>query len=679
VSGPGALPWALALLALAAATLPLGEVLRSIGARWSGLLRCTDPIERGLVDLYLAGASLYLVGVVPFGLFTPFTPVVLLVGGAVAWFLLRIVRLRTRSRPYERPLEAGRLLSVPVLLVLLATLALFAIEVSAAVGAPTGNTFDSSVLVDFVARTTATHSFPTTLSPIAPVGVAYPQGSTAWIATAQYLFALPPPRAPLLLTPLFLALAPLAGYVWGRRCLGSPAGGLAFGLFFALLATWTRVLASGSNDFVFAFPLVLLLWSWAPRWSGPALPSWPDAIAWGALAGYSAALNPTGAQLLFLVLPVFALLSVRPSVRGAIGWGTRWFVAALIALAWLAPSVGVLWSGRSSPGLIPGASAGAPHASALVLARVVGLTDPLLFGPTNVWWSPFLALRVELAVLLIVGIGGLVLPLRSSLGRGRAELGRFVLALTLVTIALFLLLSIPYASVPGLRSVASLTNALELSIWLFTGFGGIAAIPLAELIAMLAREWEAPGVRPESSSTPAVRRGPRSAHTAIPKRTAVAFLVVVALVGAGVAVTATQLPGYVGSIYGTYGNVSSADFALLAWAGSHLPSGARVLVAPGSAAEFLPGYVPSVRIIEPMLGIRFNATYESVIRALDVGDLSGALFSNLSALGVEYIAVTENNTALDAPFAPLPLVQDPANFPVLFQQGDAYLFAYAHG
>jgi hypothetical protein len=351
----------------------------------------------------------------------------------------------------------------------------------------------------------------------------------------------------------------------------------------------------------------------------------------------------------------------------------------MIALLWVLPSAWVLWSGRSSPGLIPGSAAGAPHSVAFSIPQIIGLTDPLLFGASNVWWSPFPALRIELALLLLVGVAMLLLPHRGTVGDGRGVLGRFALAITVVAFVVFLVLSIPYATFPALRSLAALTNGSELSIWLFTGFAGVAALPLAELFRTVERDWETARSSGEPRSTPGDHRIIPAATPAIPTRTVVAFLLVVALVGAGGVVTAVQLPNYVGSIYGTYGNVSNADFALLEWAGAHLPAGARVLVAPGSAAEFLPGYLPSIRLIEPMLGIRFNATYESVVRALDAGMLSGALFTNLTALGVEYVAVTGNNTALDAPFAPLPLVLDPVNFTPLFQQGDAYLFAYSNG
>jgi hypothetical protein len=127
--------------------------------------------------------------------------------------------------------------------------------------------------------------------------------------------------------------------------------------------------------------------------------------------------------------------------------------------------------------------------------------------------------------------------------------------------------------------------------------------------------------------------------------------------------------------------VTADDFAMLTYLGSHLPPGARVLVAPGSAAEFLPAYASDVVIVYPMVpgwtGI--NASYSLVVRELTNDTLDGAGTAALRVLNLGFIAVTGPSTTLWPPFSPGPLLNDSAEFPVLFHQGAAYVFGDALG
>ncbi|HTT25695.1 MAG TPA: hypothetical protein VMH90_01865, partial [Thermoplasmata archaeon] len=152
---------------------------------------------------------------------------------------------------------------------------------------------------------------------------------------------------------------------------------------------------------------------------------------------------------------------------------------------------------------------------------------------------------------------------------------------------------------------------------------------------------------------------------------------VLLLVLPGVAVTATSFPSYDAMLYDSFGNVTASDFAMLDWAGAHLPDGARVLVAPGSAAGFLPGYAPGAVVLFPMIGgARSNGSYELVVGELDNGTLDAAGERAMANLSVGFVAVTGANSQLYEPFEPFPLLDD-ARYSVIFQEGDAYLFSRA--
>jgi hypothetical protein len=672
--GPSGLTWALELLLLAAVFLPAGELIRRLASRWVSLFRGLGWIERVLLDLYLGGGGLYVFAAVPLGLFGLPLVIAYLAGGAAMLLIVLVWSGRTRAQSTASSPLRWRFEYLPGLLVVGATVAVFAIEVAVAEGVPTGNSFDTSLLTDYVALLLLHHQVAVSLAPIAPQLTSYPQGATVWIAAAQLIYSLPPARSPLLVTPLFLSLSPLAGYVLGRRQLGAPWAGAAIGLTFALIGSWTRVMVATSNDFVFSFPLVLWLLARIDIWRQASAPSWPDAIGYGAVAGYSAALNPVGAEWLFPTLVVLGLLvgGLRlPYLRRAI---PRWLGALATSLVFVSPA---LWSIARGGGTLFASSGTVAVPAPIGLpgispAQFVGLIDPFLFGPNDVWLSPFVALRLELAILLVGGAAVLVIPeLLDRLGaRGR----RFrELVLTAMGLAIVILL-IQVGAARGLgalNGLASISSAAEISVYLFALFALLAAIPIYLLV-----EYSLPDAVRAGAGTatapPVPATTPRPRRPSLTGPQAISVFLVVVLVGSGIAVTATDFPPYLQYLYGGYGRVTSSDFALFSWASHDLPPGARVLVAPGSAAQFLPGYV-EVAVIFPVQSIARNASYVDLDAQLVHGHLNATGYQELGWLEIQYIAVTGNTTNLWAPFDPAALMT-PAFDPV-FHQGDAYVFA----
>jgi len=660
------------LLLFAAAVVVVGEAGRVLLARWVDSWKSLEALERVLLDFFLGGAVFYLLAALPLAMFGA-APLAGLVGVAAGAVLARAVVRRRRGLGQD-PVALLRPLGRPwPLLTLLSALGLLAFEVALAVPVGTGNTYDSSLLTLYTARLLTAHQIPLSFLPYANVGILYPQGATVWLGAAQLFLGLPAARTSLLVTPLFFALAPLGGYVLGRRLLGSARAGAAFALTLAFIASWTRVLVGGSNDFVMAFPLVLLLTAQAAGWVR-SLPTVADALGFGVLVGYSAAMNPVGAEWLLPSMLLAGLLA-SPRLAGAgLRWVGRWAAALAIALAILTPTWYVLAHGVHSPGFVPGSGA-APTGihGGITSSQFVGLVDPYLFRPTDVWLSPVPALRLELAILLTVGAALVVLVHRGPLARYLGGFRTFFLSSFVVVLAL---LGVELAASTGWGPALDLTNltsAAELSIWLFAWYGFVAALPL-----VLALEWLAslsratPTAAPPAPPSPSrpTRRG--RARTAALVPLAVALLIVLP----GVALTPAQLASSVTTLYTDFGNVTAEDFALLSYLGGHLPPGARLLVAPGSAAEFVPAYDPNVAILYPMVpgwpGV--NASYTLVVRELTNDTLDGAGSAALRSLDVGYIAVTGNSTTLWPPFRPGPLLNDSADFPVLFHQGAAYVF-----
>jgi hypothetical protein len=664
----------LGLLGLAAASTVLGEVVRLLAARWVASWRELEAIERGLLDFFLGGAAFYLLAALPVGGFGLPALLGLLLVGAVGVLLAAVRRARARTLSLSQ-LIAPALRPAP-LLTLGIGLALFVFEAVVALPVGTGNTYDSSLLTFYTSRLLDGHQLALSFRPSTAVGILYPQGTTAWLGASELLVGLPGARASLLLTPLFFGLAPLGGFVLGRRLLGTDLAGLSFALVLATTASWTRVLVGGSNDFVFAFPLVLWLAGQAVRWVR-AVPTLADAAAFGLVLGYSATLNPVGAEWLLPALLIAAALVV-PRFAGSLRrWLGRWATALGVALLPLLPSWWVLGGGLGSPDLVPGA--GAPPSGAaygINSAQFVGAIDPYLFRSQDVWLSPLPALRLELAVLLTLGLALVFLFGRSVLGSGLGPTRAFLVGGLAATIG-WLVLAWAGSIGGSLARPAELTSVAELSIWLFTLYALIATLPLWIALRRAVRALARPtpfvpsrfGRRPSEGLSGRTR--PRNELAWLfPAAAAILILL------PGAVLTPTQLPPVLANLYNDFGNVTAADFDLLSFAGAHLPNGARVLVAPGSAGEFLPVYAPRAVLLFPMVPgwAWLNASYGLVIRELTNATLDPAGMSAVRVLGVQFIVVTQANTVLWPAFSPVPLLGDASTFAVLFHEGDAYLF-----
>ena len=669
VPGPPTVLWATALPLWAIAVAVLGEAVRSIVARWVPLWRSQEPVERFLVDLYVGGAIFYLVASVPVGAFSLAAVVGLPMAAAVGLLVAAVVR---RHRGISGSVRASLLRGVgwAPAVALLAALGLYLVEVSTAVAAPTGNTYDSSLLTTYTSLLLQRGMTPLSFHPYAASMILYPQGSTVWFGAAQLTFGLPAARTALLVTPLFLGLAPLAGYVAGRRLFGTDRAGATVALAMACLGPSSRAMVAGSNDFVLAFPLVLLLAAWSAEWTREAPPSWADAVGFGLLLGYSAALNPVGAEWLLPCLVGCGLVA-GPRIAGrAVRWASRWGAAAMASMVPIVPSLYVLLLGLRSPGFVPGsASAPATAHAGISVANLIGSLDPFLFRGSDVELAPVPILRAELAILLVLGLGILLLARRGTL----SSFARWALAAGVSLGAWLVVLAAAGAGVPVSGGFANISSGAELSTWLFAVYGLVASVPLVLLFDRLAA---AGPPRPAGSTgRRAARRTPSAGGVVLP------LVAVLLVLGPGVVLTPTSLASVERTLYTDFGNVSPSDFALLACAGATLPAGSRVLAAPGSAAEFLPGYARHIALLYPLVpGWPWvNGSYRLVVDQLSNATLNASGRSALAALDVGFIAVTQNNTVLWPAFSPTPMLADPANFTAVFHQGDAYLFATTGG
>jgi len=678
---PGAL-WAVSLLLWAGSSVVLGEAVRTIGARAIPFWRIGEPVERLVTDLYVGGGTLYLLAAVQLGIFA--APVVRGLPIAAAVFVLyRVGRARAR-RTADRPAAqlAAAVGSPWTVVAFLSALGLFLVEIAAALPVPTGNTLDSSLLTIYTTQLLQHGSVPLSFRPYGTTAILYPQGSTVWFAWAQGTFGLPPARTALLVTPLFLALPPLSGYVLGLRWFRSERVGAAFAVALAFLGPSTRSLAAGSNDFVLATPLVLLLAAQARLWFDRGVPSLANAAGFGLLVGYAGAINVVGTEWLLPALLVLGVVATPRFGGRLLAWGGRWATTVATALLAGVPSIYVLVSGAVRPGSLDGALSAPARASVgISAAQLVGSLDPFLFRGSSVALSPIPIVRAELAVLLVVGVGVLLLANEEGDG-GSGRFARWAASCGLAVGGWLVILYVAHRPGSPLRALPFVSNSQELSMSLFLLYGLVAAIPLAVAFGggRLERQRPAATDRPRRAR-PAESHGRRTAA-------AVAFAIVVVVPAA--VLTPASLGPVLADTYQDFGNVTAADFDLFGHAAGWFAPGARLLVAPGSAAQFLPGYAPGIVLVLPMAPgwSRANASYNAVVRDLSNGTLDAGGRAALASLAVDFVVVTGNSTVLWPAFWAAPLVHADYNvtnatthttsteptFPVLWHEADAWVF-----
>ena len=416
-------------------------------------------------------------------------------------------------------------------------------------------------------------------------------------------------------------------------------------------------------------------------WVITGLTSARSALALGLLLGSITALSAAVGVSLILLLGGWILLFHR---RGGAPLGSivfRLLVAVGVAAIFVARSVAgvVEWFGY--PGHVI-TDTGSPPYHAIITGSVYGgwmqLLDP--FVPFKWRVSPIPVLSVELQILLVVGVvlsGWLLVRPQSALSRLLSpELVRWVIASTIILLAetsILLALGTVNGSVSGIQSV---TNVWETSILLFLFYQLIAVLPLIAATNYLGNRPSTPRksvalARPPSSCKPI--SGGRTAANWRP----IAVAVLLVALGTGGAATVGAVPGYLHSYLLTQANSTTDDVVALEWASTHLPSCSRVLVAPGSAAQFLPEYAV-LNVVFPTFPYPVNQSYNTVVGNLTAGIYSNSTRSAMLDLGVTEVFATGQTTVTFLPFDVQPL-EHSSDFSVLFAQGDATILEFLPG
>ena len=672
------------LLLLVVLLLPLGDLLRKVAQRVLRLSLQFSLMERILLDLYLAGGSYLFLASLGIPIFDESSIFAVLVGGILGWGAVFWLHLGSTSSS-EWQSSFGRTIrksarDYALLAALGVGLLFFEVFVTGSAQFP--NTFDGSVQVLFVVQLHQLRTLPWTLEPYAPFGVVYPQGTAVWMDVAGEIFSWPISQLPVDLSPLFTAMAPWAAFVWIRRVLDESGplairAGLLFAAVFTLVATWPRFLVGGSYDFLLATPLFLLLLGWGDKLTRPSTQlTLPYLLAYGSLLAILASLSIVTAQVLLALMLVFGLYRRRDSIRAAGKWVRSVTLLTAMSLVLILRSLVGLAIWRAYPAHVMTAIGGPlpptqPGPSPWY--QFIGLSDPFLLRPQDVWLSPFPMVKTLMIVWLILGaaVAALwVVRAAPAILRGIPDalvahlLGGLFVGIGLLGILTTLDLCAGSAVLFG-------TNLGEISILLFVFYTGLATLPM-----LLGLEALIHASRPQGQGSVVRWKGPRSRKLVQGLTIGAAFVLLAAPMTTGFVATATEAPAYLGEIIHDLSNTTVGDYAGLEWA-MRLPECSGVLVAPGSVGEFLPAYV-TLRLVFPMNPAPQNLSYQRSVQELAHGHYTSTTRADLLALGVTEVFVTGQNNVLFPPLQPGPL-ENSTDFHLLFHEGNAFWFEFLPG
>lgn len=667
------------LVLLFVALLPLGASILRLAEMFRGRRFSLSTPERLVLAFYVSGGFLFLLASVPASVFSG--PVVL---GCIAGGWVVYTAFAWRERGTGLVASVGWCRREYGLLAIAGSAGLLYLQVSAGlVSLPNG--IDGAMDSLYTTVLLAHHSIPWTFEPYANSGIIYPQGVSVWMSLPVLLFGWPVVSEPVVLPPLFLSLTIAAAFGLGIRLhplrnARPEFSGLVFAAFFGLVASWPRLYVAGSYDFIFALPLFLLSFGLLWDFWRTASPAARDLVLLGGLVGITTALSATvGLAMILLSLVYLLRASRRRGARRLREVLPRFLVVpALASLFVLRSFIGLgMWYGY--PGHVLNPTGNPPYAppGPTAYGGWMGQLDP--FVPWKGKVSPIPVMALEIQLLLAAGLiltGLFLVRAAPRLASGVPK--EFVELAGLATVSLFavtLTLVILDAIGPSNGVVPSVTNLWEMSILLFTAFELVALLPILVALNFLSAQGSAFALAPSTDHRPASRGQGRPAGG---WKLVVTCAVVVALpIASGAVATVVVVPGYLNSAILLQANVTQGDIDALEWAGAHLPSCSNVVVAPGSAASFLPEYVQT-GLLYPVLPPPSNLSYYVIVTNLTDGVYTNQTRAALEQLLVTEVFVTGQTTNAREPFQAGPL-RNSSDFRALFSEQDAAVFEFVPG
>ena len=641
----------LRLLALMGLLVLIGEPLRLLFSKISGLFSELDVLETIVINLYLGGFVLYVVALIPLHLFNSLVLGGLSIGALVVVLLYHYYRNKLSKKTMELPVEKTVIISFILFLIILV------INIVPTVPFIFGSVHDTSLYGLFAKVIIENQQVPETLQPYLPEGIIYPQGFFAILAYSHFMLGFSLGEAPFRITPLFQAFITLAAYFLGKS-LSDKKLGLILSFIFAFVSRWPRLLAWGSNAFVYGFSLYFVCLAVFSKVNISSSNQPQDKLSKllvvGLLLGYLGAVHLTlylSAMLTVILVTLFMIY------HNNISWSRAIKRVCVLLLVSLIP-----WSIFLSRFLrwfpYTGHNLGLP--------QDVSVSPPANFN--IVFWlfisdaiSPYLPLTFEIISLAL--ISGAVFLYR----RNENKLDNLS---NILTVTLFSMLSATIFCISGglsylfpfiglaIGDSAKYAIVLIVSIYLFIGIFCAWTLRLGKSKIQLMLSFKIKNTHKWKYSARVI------------------ILTWIIAYAPFVFCTFAFDTSYLTGQYEMFCVTSKSDLTMMHWMHDNLAKNANVLVNPYDSGGFIP-VVSGHKITYPFTLSRNSRSYQQLIGLIDNKTLSETAYILMHCLGVSHIFVAPRAINGREGWDPLVFLSNP-NFRLVKVFGDTFLFEVSY-
>jgi len=635
----------------------IGEPLRVLFSGFSRLFKDLDILQVLVLNVYLGGLILYVIAMIPFGLFSSVTMWVVLFF-SVSFVVVELLIKRPRF-----PERCDALRCTAVLTIFLVALWISLIPVSDLVF---GSIHDTSLHSLFVQLILENRQVPVLLQPYAAEGIVYPQGFHPMVAYAVCISNYLIPSAILHITTLFSAMSVLGAYYLGRALSSRWHFSVALAFVFAFVASYPKYITWGSNAFIASIPLYFICLSFVPSLLKKDIKiNAPDIISIGIPFGYLAAMHPQPFETLVASIILLWFINLIKKKRNALSQLRYILPILFLSIISVSPFFyrWLIWYPYPYHNIglpedvtypihlgEPYSLSNFPDVPSAILDSIYFLWDHL---------SLYIVLRVIYLILVFLAIVTVIAKSRNG------TLDNAIVQISLSVIGgqmLIILLAISFPS--SMFSPQPLLLYLSSDILI-----GVFAVWLCRDVLL----------RLSKTTVMKVNGQSKFGFTKNSKVLKVGLLACMLMYAPFVYCTVFHDPKEITGGYGVWAVTTTDDLELMFWMKDNLQHNSVILVNQYESGLFIPS-IAHHKIIFPRTASAYSHSYLTLSIMLEEGSLNATTCNLMKQFNITHVFIGCYTSIFEMykhKWSPQPFLQSP-NFNLVKKVGNAYLFSFSY-
>ncbi len=627
----------------------LGEPLRALALKKFAIFQGLDLLQNGILDIFFGAMILYLLALLPFGLFS--WPILL---GYTILSILSSVFLNRKQviqlfnlKTLNVLIENNKRQFYVYLSVVVIFIIFLSINLSSLNGLIFGSVRDESIHSLYTQVILQNHALTGTLQPYLPEGVIYPQAAHVIFAYSTYILNLDIPWVVLYVSILFKSLTIFGAYFLGKKLGSNIYYGLALSFVTAFISSWPLNVTWGANPFLIGFPFFLvclgLLFNLYRKHDLTGL------VVAGLMFGFTGAIILSYLEALIVITSLLFIYYILESRQKIVNSLTALVTVLFVSLIPLTPFLYQFIALYP----YPGHNIGLPSDITSWASQQGYFNQAIDWAFNNL--SPYFLPKI--LMMFLIGSFAIILLITKDYENPNDKLisiSRFALAI----FAPVVFLSFLSFFLPGDFNIIS---------WGHQGI--ILSIPISILI--IASYLKFAEVLQNGRFKPLAQMFPKNSKVVLLIIITVLSLITAPFLYYRFVDDSQTLRG----AYDIYAVTTPQDYALMQWMKVNLTSpDALILVHPYGSGLFIPS-VSNNKVIYPYTGSAMSLSYLTLVSLLENKTLNAQAYQIMHNLNVTYIFVGSNVVA-----EPPTLKWDPSlflgnpNFEVIKNFDDSYLF-----